>query len=492
MTAATSFANYRPAPDHRTTAELVATGEIESSDDWNTYPSPGLPMANARRLMADIFSTGGKQTLAYWRGAWWLWGGASWEQAEDDLDVKERIWDRLEQATCKTKDGDPIPWAPTTAKVGNLMEPLAIRARIPGRVDAPAWLDGGKHPPASRIIPMNNGLVDLETGRITGHDPALFTTWHLPFDYDPNATCPTWARFLGDVFAHDPAGELLLQEYAGYLISGRTDLHKALLIVGPRRGGKGTISRTVQRLVGTGNTVSPTLGSLGSEFGLADLIGKPLAVVEDARADDDRRNNTTVERLLNIIGEDAVSINRKNRDYWNGTLPTRFMIVSNETPRFLDSSGAITSRFMSVRLKQSYEHNPDPTLGARIAGELPGIFNWAVEGLHRLDKQGHFTRPATMDEMHDLMADMTSPIARFIEERYTVTGNDADTLKVSDVFTAFKQWAEDQSMRPINRDTFIQRVLSAAPEVSYKNTRIDGRMGRHFFGVKEQPWEFSK
>ena len=60
------------------------------------------------------------------------------------------------------------------------------------------------------------------------------------------------------------------------------------------------------------------------------------------------------------------------------------------------------------------------------------------------------------------------------------------------LFTAFKQWAEDQSMRPINRDTFIQRVLSAAPSVSYKNTRIDGRMGRHFFGVKEQPWEFSK
>ena len=76
-------------------------------------------MATARRLMADLFSINGKRTLAFWRGGWWLWGGASWHPAEDDLEIKDHIWHRLEQATYMDKDDAPKPWAPTTAKVQN-------------------------------------------------------------------------------------------------------------------------------------------------------------------------------------------------------------------------------------------------------------------------------------------------------------------------------------------------------------------------------------
>lgn len=476
-------------PDAPTTAERIAAGELEAAEDYNVYPSPAQPMQVARRLVDDLFTTGGLSTLVYWRGDWWKWDQTAWRLLDDELDVKEPLWYRLEEVTYLDKEDDVKAWAPTTAKIHNLMEPLAIRSRIPGTLDAPAWLDNTGHPPAATVISMQNGLLNLETKELATHSPRFFNTWALDFDYDPAATCPVWDGFLSEVFAHDPAAAHLLQEYVGYLISGRTDMHKALLIVGPRRGGKGTISRTVQQLVGVANCVSPSLSSLGSEFGLASLIGKPLAVVEDARADDDRRNNATVERLLNIIGEDAVSINRKNKDYWDGTLPTRFMLFSNETPRFLDSSGAITSRFISVRLKASFEANPDTELGAKLRRELPGIFNWALAGLERLERQGRFTIPETMAEMTDLMSDLSSPVMRFLDEKFTVTGGDEDTRTVTEVFANFKAWAEDQEMKTMNRDTFIQRVLAAQPSVSFKNTALPGQSKtRLFFGLKEKPW----
>jgi hypothetical protein len=38
-----------------------------------------------------------------------------------------------------------------------------------------------------------------------------------------------------------------------------------------------------RRPVGDDNVAGPTLSSLGGEFGLQPLIGKPLAVVSDAR-----------------------------------------------------------------------------------------------------------------------------------------------------------------------------------------------------------------
>lgn len=475
-------------PDAPPAAERIASGELDAAEDYNVYPAPSQPMQVARRLVSDLFTTNGLSTLVYWRGDWWKWERSAWRLLDDELDVKEPLWHRLEEVTHIVEDVEK-PWTPTTSKVHNLLEPLAIRSRISGTTDAPAWLDGTDHPPAGTVISMQNGLLNLETKELATHSPRFFNTWALSFDYDPAATCPVWDKFLSEVFAHDHSAALLLQEYVGYLISGRTDMHKALLIVGPRRGGKGTISRTVQQLVGVANSVSPSLASLGSEFGLASLIGKPLAVVEDARADDDRRNNATVERLLNIIGEDAMSINRKNKDYWDGQLPTRFMLFSNETPRFLDSSGAITSRFISVRLKASFGDKPDTQLGAKLRQELSGIFNWALAGLERLERQGEFTIPETMAEMTDLMSDLASPVMRFLDEQFTITGDDDDTMTVTEVFTKFKGWAEDQEMKTMNRDTFIQRVLAAQPSVSFKNTAIGGQpKTRLFFGMKEKSW----
>lgn len=465
---------------------------MSTADTDRLYPPPNQPMAVARRLIADLYTAGNHRTLAFWRGEWFEWRMSHWAAAPDDLKVKGPLWEYLETRQYVHPDGGIVDWAPTTARVNNLMEPLAILARISPDIDAPQWLTRQPNKPAAdQLISLNNGLLDLATKKIHRHTPSLFNTWALPFYYDDTATCPTWDAFLNDVFEHDDNGKAMLQEYAGYLISGRTDLHKALLLIGPTRSGKGTISRTLKQLVGVDNTVSPSLGSIGAEFGMAELIGKPFAVIEDARADDDRRSNTTTERLLNVIGEDAVSINRKNRSYWNGTLPTRFMLVSNETPRFLDASGAITTRFMSVKLRKSFLGKEDEELGVKLNAELAGIFNWALAGLDRLNANGKFTVPNTMTEVTDLMRDLASPMSEFLEQHYEITGKDSDHVLVKEMHARFKSWREDVGGKPLRQDTFCQQVDAADPRVQFKNTAVkdeDGReiakKARRIFGVK--------
>lgn len=474
-------ARFRPPPDPE---EKTITSPAEL-DNTELYPPWNQPMAVARRALRELYTAGTHRTLVFWRGDWWLWQFGCWAPAADDLEVKAPLWPLLEGKECEYS-GSIVPWAPTTARIANLLEPLAIVSRLRPDTDAPAWIEKPKQRlTAGRLAALNNGLLDLDTRTLHRHTPALFNTWRLEFDYDPEAQCPVWEKFLADIFAHDPRGAKLIQEFAGYGISGRTDLHKALLLQGPARSGKGTISRTLQHLIGVSNCVSPSLNSLGSEFGMSALIGKPFAVIEDARADDDRRSNITTERLLNIIGGDAVSINRKNRDYWNGTLPTRFMIVSNETPRFLDASGAITTRFMAVKLRKSYADHPDPTLGARILSELPGIFNWAMVGLDRLNANGSFTIPDTMSEVTDLMRDMASPMSEFLAEYYVVTGDSDDHVLVKDMHARFNSWRETVGGKALRQDTFCQQIDAADPRVTFKNTAVDGqKKARRIFGVK--------
>ena len=132
-------------------------------------------------------------------------------------------------------------------------------------------------------------------------------------------------------------------------MGGDTRQQKIFLFVGPRRGGKGTIGRVLTGLLGPHNVAAPTMAGLSTNFGLQPLIGKPLALVSDARLSGRADGQVGVERLLSISGEDSLTIDRKYRDPWTGRLSTRFLILTNELPRLSDSSGALASRFVAVR-----------------------------------------------------------------------------------------------------------------------------------------------
>jgi len=62
--------------------------------------------------------------------------------------------------------------------------------------------------------------------------------------------CPRWRLFIAEVFGDDIEAVELLQDWFYYVLTGRTDLHKMLLWIGPKRGGKGTVARVLKKLIG--------------------------------------------------------------------------------------------------------------------------------------------------------------------------------------------------------------------------------------------------
>jgi len=55
------------------------------------------------------------------------------------------------------------------------------------------------------------------------------------------------------------------------------------LLVSPSRAGRGVIARILRALIDSANDAGPALNGLGSDLGLAPLLGKSLAVISDAR-----------------------------------------------------------------------------------------------------------------------------------------------------------------------------------------------------------------
>jgi putative DNA primase/helicase len=261
-----------------------------------------------------------------------------------------------------------------------------------------------------------------------------------------------------------------LAEWFGYVISGRLDLHKILLMVGPTRGGKGVIARILISLIGRKDVAGPTLNSLGGDFGLAPLIGKPLAVISDARFVG-KNSHVVVERLLSISGEDNLTVNRKYRDPWTGKLPSRFHIISNELPALGDASTAIVGRIVLLPLSNSWLGKEDHGLVRELQAELPGILNWSLDGLRRLtiENDNRFTRVPSAEDAIGQMRDLASPVAAFVREQCVVGAN--REVAIDELYDAYKLWCDDNGQQQSTKQTFGRNLRAAVPALKVKRTR---------------------
>ena len=247
--------------------------------------------------------------------------------------------------------------------------------------------------------------------------PAFFSPNCLDYDFRPDAPPPhAWLEFLRSLWPEDPESIACLQEWMGYLLVPDTGQQKILMVVGPKRSGKGTIARVIRAMVGPANVASPTLSGLALNFGLAPLIAKTVAIFADARLSGRADGQVIVERLLSISGEDAQTIDRKHLTAWHGTLPARFVLISNELPRLGNSSGALPSRMVILHLTRSFFGAEDIDLTGRLLCELPSILLWSIAGWARLHRRGRFEQPASGRELADELDDLSSPVGAFVAE----------------------------------------------------------------------------
>jgi putative DNA primase/helicase len=447
------------------------------------FPAPSQPLRVAEQLAGEWVADDA-HTLRYWRGSWWLWEGARWIEHEADS-LRAWLYRRLGsgvywQPESKSKPGELVPWAPTKTKIANVTEALAARLHLAATVNTPAWTARRPGDPEGSVIACTNGLLEMDGRRLHPHTPRHFNLVSVPFDYDPAATCPTWLAFLHSLWPRDPDAITALQEWFGYVLSGRTDLQKILLAIGPTRSGKGTIARVQRGLLGGDNVAGPTLASLASNFGLAPLVGKPLAIVADARLGKDTR--AVVERLLSISGEDTLDVDRKFKAAWTGRLPTRLMILSNELPGFGDASGAIGGRFIVLTMTSSFLGREDTTLERRLDAEMPGILTWALDGLDRVTTNNRLSEPASSTQAVEQLADLVSPISAFVRERCEVDA--AAEEYIDEVWRSWKDWADENSSPASSKQRFSRDLRAVVPSLATGKRGTGKQLTRVFRGLR--------
>lgn len=427
-------------------------------------PRPGPVVTGAPMHWARALRDARRPRLLHHHEEFLDWDGAAYIGLTEAT-IRAEAWAFLE--TCRVeRDNEVRPFVPTPGAVSAALDALKAVAHLPpSRVEPPRWLDGRAGPDPLDLLPTRSGLLHLPSGDLLPATPELFTRNALDFAHDPAAPAPVrWLAFLSEVWPGDDEADCIaaLQEFMGYLLTPNTSLQKALLIPGPKRSGKGTIGRIMGKLVGEANTVAPSLNSLGrSDFGLEPLLAKQLAIVSDMRLSSRTDEAAVAENLLRITGEDRVSVNRKHRSAMEVTLRARFVVMTNEVPKFADRSGALVSRFIVLPMRQSFFGREDSGLTPALIGELPGILNWAMEGWRRVRARGRITQPEAGRDVAMQMTDLASPIPAFVREWCEVGGG--HRVAKDHLFTAFRAWHRDRIGHDFvgSSNTFARDLYSA-------------------------------
>jgi putative DNA primase/helicase len=383
-------------------------------------------------------------------GQLYAWAGSHYRQlAEGELSA--RLYKFLREQR----------FLPTKRMVENVSHALSGISFVPPQ-SSPSWLPGHAGTDPRELVVVRNGLLRVADRKLLPADPGLFVTSCRPMDYSPDAPSPvTWLAFLHSLWGDDAEAIACWQEYMALAaLTSDTSFQKALLLVGPPRSGKGTLLRVLTELAGREAVSSPTLASLGQDFGLWSVIDKQVILLSDTRLGNKSNFAAIAEALLRIIGEDSVNVPRKNISDWVGRLPGRIVLASNELPALLDASGALANRFVVLRMVRSFLGREDPGLTDRLLAELPGIMNWALAGLDRLRARGRLHQPASGCDLLEAMGELASPISLFIRDCLVVE-DDAWVSKAA-LFDRWGEWCREHGHGRAGSDSMFSKQLRAA------------------------------
>jgi putative DNA primase/helicase len=333
-------------------------------------------------------------------------------------------------------------------------------------------------------IPLSNGVFDTMTGDLLDHSPERMLTYRASYGYDPEATCPTWERLLQE-WMIDGTGAVyqewidLLQEWFGYCLISETSAQTAMLWVGEGGNGKGVATRVIETLVGQRQVCAVPIELLHDPYHRAALQGKLVGLVNEPDPKAMARNGAFFKALT---GEDLMSARRPTEKVFEFRPTIRLVISTNELPSTRDLTRGYFRRMMLVEWRyQVPDHLRDNSLDRKLLLEIPGIFNWAMVGLHRLRARGwDFIMP---EESRRLLADYREsedPIGLFLSEKCEM-GPGLYTTG-SELYRAYDAYCKTCNQRPETANMFGRQMTRRG----CKSVRPyqDGKRMRSWHGVR--------
>jgi len=411
---------------------------------------------------------------------WMVWTGQRWERDEEADRVtawaaavlRDHYIERAREAS------DPKEQATLLAMAAKCL----ARAKVaPAIAFAKAWLranpqDFDQHP---YLLNTPNGVVDLATGQLLPHDPGLKLTRMTAAPYDPNADCPTFRRFLMDIFGGNGRLVAYVQRLLGYCLIGGNPERIFPVFWGLGANGKTTLLEAVSHALGDYAQETPpetfmaaTRDDVRPRNDLARLHAARLVTASEARS----RARLDAAVVKRITGGDRIAARFLFREFFEFVPQFVPILRTNFKPRVAGDDQAVFDRLrlvpFTVRIPPERQ---DKRLLEKLKAEAPGILRWLVEGCRAYLEGGLQDPPEVLEATARYRAEVDD-IYRFLVER-TERSPDG-SVQASALYAAYRDWVQQEEAEVVG----AKRFAEALANLGYERYEAAGK--RYYKGLR--------
>lgn len=313
-------------------------------------------------------------------------------------------------------------------------------------------------PPDKILINFRNGTLEVEGERALLREsrPADFLKYQLPYNYEPGASCPLFFRYLDRVLP-DESAQAVLAEFVGYTFARHLNLQKVLVLKGDGSNGKSVFCDIVTALLSRENVTCVSMELLTKRDDYRACLANALLNYSSEGS-----LKLGAEAFKTLAAGERISARRLYGDPFDMENYARLMFNCNQLPKEVEQSEGFFRRFLIVPFNVKItDAEKDPLLAAKItARELPGVFNWILEGLRRLLKAKRFTEcEAARKELEAYRRDSSSVLSFLDDCEITPGTNSKEIESLQRLYCCYTAYCRDNGHRFPVRLKELARML---------------------------------
>lgn len=446
---------------------LAAKAQLEASGRKMNGINAALALAGipdpAQLAFFRCTDVGNAERLHYLHGetikycfafkTWLIYDGKKWSEDRTGR-IIEMAKDTIKQTKAQAMGNEALEThCKRSESRGKIMAMIELAQPLcpvlPEEMDSDSWL-----------LNCQNGVVNLRTGKIAPHDPALMLGKITMGAYRPGYY-PDWEKVVAAILPDKEVRDYI-QTFAGYSCCGSVKEEKFIFSLGDGGRGKGTMIESIGGALGDYSTtlaVEILLQSKSIDSGqnatpeLAKLPGMRMVLAGETNQEVAWNEAKTKQ----ITGGDRLTARRLHCGPFDFMPNFKIWFSSNHKPNVRDHSDGFWRRVSLVTFDQDFtgdRRNID--LKETLHGQdmTDQILSWAIDGCMKWQSQGRLIEPDSIKAAVAAYRTETDLISRFLEECCNVAPR--NTCGSRRLYQQFKDYCADNGNTPYSQSNFTK------------------------------------
>lgn len=322
--------------------------------------------------------------------------------------------------------------------------------------------------PRDYLLNVKNGVLDLVTNTIGPYSPDYYMRSMIQVDYDKSAKCPNWLKFMNQICMGQECLKMVLQELFGYCLTGNNKYHKFFILLGNGGNGKSVYLEILRRLLGEQLTSSLPPDELSAKFRNIDLVGSNVNTSDECPSTKSLKGDL----IKNLSSGGYIYVERKGKPPFKVLNSAKLIFSANLSQNLNEQSAGIERRICVIPFKfKVTKENIDHNIVEKLSSELPGILNWAIEGLRRLGENEGFTDSDHVTDAIQSFLTNTDTVKRFLSEHCIMSCD--HTIQSHRLYCYYRRYCDEEGHKPCSSNEFGRRLRHYNDEIE----RVRGTTG---------------